>query len=651
MKRWLISPTGLLVCLLVINLFIGISTFRAYGESADEASLYWYAGQSSQAYPHLLEFGYTPDYGNSVLRYYGPAFLLIARVFVSTANRLFPGVGTDFWHLSYFLVFQVSILCLYWLCKRWLNEWAALGTAVLFSSQPLLWGHAFINPKDIPFMAFFLGSIVLGLWMLDVSLGVSGSTIEEWTQLLRTWWENLKSARVSARKLVVILLFLSCLFGGLAFLAQRETQVLLARGLEWLSSLPADNPFAKLILSQASQWGNVPTQNYAHKAALLIRQAELILFALSGLLFLYFLVHTASPSALRLNKGRAVSFLKSSLAAFRMPIVILAGVLVGLTVSIRVLGFLALVLVCLVALFKYRNRALPILAVYTVMALFSAYLSWPYLWANPIGRILESFHIMSAFPWEGKILFNGINFPPGELPASYLPVLMSLQFTEPVVILFFGGLIVFIWHSFRKRVNPEMLLIVLGWGMLPILTLVIMMPPMYDNFRQFLFLIPPLFILVGLALEQIKSVLKKPIFFVLVLVFLSMPGWLASFHLYPYQYIYYNSFIGGPQGAFRRYETDYWMTSFREATAYVNSVAPENARLIVWGAVDSASRYARPDLIVDPYKGARFDPITGYDFAIITSRGERDARAYGDAKNIFLVEKDGVTMSVVKKIK
>ena len=67
-----------------------------------------------------------------------------------------------------------------------------------------------------------------------------------------------------------------------------------------------------------------------------------------------------------------------------------------------------------------------------------------------------------------------------------------------------------------------------------------------------------------------------------------MPGWLASFHLHPYQYIYYNSFIGGPQGAFRRYETDYWMTSFREATAYVNSVAPENARLIVWGAVDSA---------------------------------------------------------------
>ena len=32
-----------------------------------------------------------------------------------------------------------------------------------------MWGHSFINPKDIPFMTFFLASIYFGLKMLDAS--------------------------------------------------------------------------------------------------------------------------------------------------------------------------------------------------------------------------------------------------------------------------------------------------------------------------------------------------------------------------------------------------------------------------------------------------------------------------------------------------
>jgi hypothetical protein len=44
---------------------------------------------------------------------------------------------------------------------------AAFGATVLFITQPLLWGHAFINPKDTPFMALFTVTIYLGLHMVD----------------------------------------------------------------------------------------------------------------------------------------------------------------------------------------------------------------------------------------------------------------------------------------------------------------------------------------------------------------------------------------------------------------------------------------------------------------------------------------------------
>ena len=38
-----------------------------------------------------------------------------------------------------------------------------LWRALLFASQPLIWGHSFINSKDLPFMVFFLASIYFRL--------------------------------------------------------------------------------------------------------------------------------------------------------------------------------------------------------------------------------------------------------------------------------------------------------------------------------------------------------------------------------------------------------------------------------------------------------------------------------------------------------
>ncbi len=104
------------------------------------------------------------------LNVYGPAYFMLADASSKMIQLLDPSLSAiTAWHFVYFFTFLTSILMLYLLSRRWMSKWAAFGAALLFASQPLIWGHSFMNPKDLPFMVFFLASIYFGLQMLDAS--------------------------------------------------------------------------------------------------------------------------------------------------------------------------------------------------------------------------------------------------------------------------------------------------------------------------------------------------------------------------------------------------------------------------------------------------------------------------------------------------
>jgi hypothetical protein len=144
-------PDGLL---LVLYLNIGQIIEVDYGESWDEQLRYSYA-TSSQC---LFE--------RQPLREKSASYV-IAKLGSGSRAIFQSWLPIEAWHFMHFLSFLVGLLFFYLICLRLLNKWAAFGAVLLFSTQPLIWGHAFINPKDVPFMAFFLGSI-LGLRMVDV---------------------------------------------------------------------------------------------------------------------------------------------------------------------------------------------------------------------------------------------------------------------------------------------------------------------------------------------------------------------------------------------------------------------------------------------------------------------------------------------------
>src|SRR3990172_8168857 len=161
-----------ILLLLALNMLIGLFTFRDYGLSWDEPLFYYYASLLGYAYSPREwfsgDFNLDKVYGASESDHAnrGPAYILLAY----PAVRLLEAFGVDSasaWHLVNFLTFQLGVYLLYRLAKRSMNDSAALASAAFFAWQPLLWGHAFINPKDPPFLVFFLGVMCFGFEAVD----------------------------------------------------------------------------------------------------------------------------------------------------------------------------------------------------------------------------------------------------------------------------------------------------------------------------------------------------------------------------------------------------------------------------------------------------------------------------------------------------
>jgi hypothetical protein len=281
-------------------------------------------------------------------------------------------------------------------------------------------------------------------------------------------------------------------------------------------------------------------------------------------------------------------------------LLISAGLL-GFTVSIRPLGGFAGLLVSIYLAYRLRSRSGGPLLVFWAVAAVVAYATWPWLWPAPIPRLRKSVQLAMDFPAH-LTLFGGTYLPSNELPPSYLPRLLAAQLTEPALLLIPLGVALALPLLTRRGAAFATLLILLSWFFLPAAYVVYRQPSIYNNFRQLLFILPPAFVLAGLAVEWIFRHVRSPIARIGLAGLILLPGILGIVRLHPYEYIYYNSTVGGVRGAAGRFELDYWCTSYREAMEQVNREAPANARIAVGPPVSAARAFARADLHVDaPY--------------------------------------------------
>src|SRR5690349_260721 len=141
-----------LYILLITFLLIGLFTFKDYGLSWDEPLYYDYGRASQYAYSiparldgtFELEKSFGASAGDHVTR--GPAYLLIGGLFERPLEKLGLDMASA-WHLTNFLTYLVGLIFFYSLTRRWLDPWPAALSTAFFAAQPVLWNHAFINPK------------------------------------------------------------------------------------------------------------------------------------------------------------------------------------------------------------------------------------------------------------------------------------------------------------------------------------------------------------------------------------------------------------------------------------------------------------------------------------------------------------------------
>jgi hypothetical protein len=634
--------------LLAINILIGLITFRDYGKSFDEDSIQYLATQSLIAY----KTGITPNFGSLYdnLNNYGPSYNMVVYLAIQVFVRIFPGIAiTDLWHFAYFLTFQVGVLCLYLLAKRWLSNWAALGVAILFLTQPLLWGHAFINPKDIPFMTFFLASIVSGLYMCDkVFISnkepiriLSIKTLK--TKFIRDWQKMPKKPK----RYAIVISVCWLLSVAILVIGGGVINNWIAIILQKMYIADPQSLLGRLFRRFALHATTIPVQDYIYKAQVIFRSIKDVYFIL-GLIFMVWLYRFVLPWSFHLPQKKSVLlFFKEFSASFAKPPIIIAGVILGLTTSLRIIGPLAGLIIVAYAIIRKKN-VLAYLLTYGILALAIMYFTWPYLWSDPIKNLINSLTMMSSYPWSGTMLFNGNFYHTSEVPWYFLLTMLSIQFTEPVIIFFGIGIIITGYTLLVKR-NIGLFGLSLVWFIIPVGAIIITRRPIYDNFRQLLFLIPPIFLICGVALDALFSIAHKWFFKLIILTLAIFPGIYGIVQLHPYEYIYYNYFVGGVRGAFRIYENDYWYTSFREAAEYINSIAPQGAKIVSWGDPELVKQYARKDLIVGTNVGSTINLTGSYDFAVLSSRQNNDY-LYPLDKPIFSVERDGAILVVVKKL-
>jgi len=617
--------------LLAVNLTYAALFASDYGQSWDDPGDAAYGQVALRAYAGSRGYLNTGD-----RMYYGPIYFMVSSGLTQAVQSVVPGSQhVDVRHFLNFATFQIAILAFYTLARRLVAYVPAILTSLLFASQPVLFGHAFINQKDTPFLAAFLAAMALGLWVTDGSRtkpeqnGLDPRDTPN-PSVLGAFMRGWQALHVRERTLILFL----ALAGGVVAVDLWWGRTILT-GLESILGLAyrgeAWGPLSRLFALVASD---------AHKTSLEAYVAKLDgVFSWARLVGTYLAALPAAAMGLAIARRGGDTGIDQRRALRR---VVPAAVALGVVMSIRVVGVFAGVLVSLGMFVEGRRKSLLDLVVYWGTALSVCYLTWPFLWDAPIIRFYEAAKLVAQFP-SHFVLFQGHAMSSGGTPWNYLPTLLSIQLTEPAVLAMALGLFA-VRAAWREGNRARLLLGVLAaWFLVPLLASMVLRVRLYSNFRQVLFALPPIFLLAGLALQFGWERLRSPGMRVVLALVVLFPGIAGIVRLRPYEYTYYNESVGGTKGVEGLFTHDYWCTSYREAMSYINTHAPPGARVAISEPYEAAASFARPDLDL---VRSRADPLALYRLRC-NNQGDFTYRNLATFPVAHVVMRSGVVLSVV----
>ena len=269
--------------------------------------------------------------------------------------------------------------------------------------------------------------------------------------------------------------------------------------------------------------------------------------------------------------------------------ILIVGLGAGLALGCRVLGGLALVYAMVgfmpLLLEELRNEGLResvrrfahvvyVLLPGLVLGYLVMGLIWPWSIMRP-GNPFEALTYFSHFfekPW--KEMFDGAIVSVPDMPWSYLPTLFALQLPEVMLVLTAGAVFSTFAMLPRREVparRKTILLMLTLAATLPLVIAMVKRPALYNGIRHFVFVIPPMAVLGGVAfawtMERLRANHRtwQPVVLAVFCFGLALP--LAEMiRLHPYQYSHFNHVAGTVRGADDRFMLDYWGLALKQAS-------------------------------------------------------------------------------------
>jgi len=587
-RRW----AWALALVLALCLGIGVVIGNDYGVSSDEV-LNAAAGESAAAaYLGIdQEYPYNPAH----LLDHGPAYF----IFWSSAGRLISNIDpmwgpTDARHLFNFAVFLVGGAVFFVLCLWFLQPRSAFLASLLFVFQPMLFGQGFINQKDVPFMVLFMAAMTIGvssierlrrLDLLEVDHGLAARA--ERSSLRKAAaddWQRLRTGGRIARGILataLVALAIDMLVMGFSYSwgVSVLREVYVGDGSPWIGEL-----FARI----ATDAYKTPLELYLGKYDYAYRLVRLFALPAIAVALMIGFGHDLRSLRARLMVGRQGAY----------PLIVLAGGVLGVAVCVRQIGLFGGALVSAYLVYRLGRRGLPAMGVYWAMAILAMYATWPYLWAEPVGRFWESIHAVTGVHYV-DIMYRGQLVDADELPWHYVPTLMSLELTEPALLLCLLGLPITALRLRAGTIPWSLAAICALWVAVPVGAVMLSIVTVYDNLRHLLFVLPPLFVACGVGLDAVLNLARSRWLKLGVILVVLLPGIVGILRMHPYEYSYFNSLTGSVRGGYGGFDADPWCTSLREAVEVVNERSDHAARVNINIRAGNARPFMREDLVLE----------------------------------------------------
>jgi hypothetical protein len=189
---------------------------------------------------------------------------------------------------------------------------------------------------------------------------------------------------------------------------------------------------------------------------------------------------------------------------------------------------------------------------------------WPWAMASPFVRPIEALLSFANAPFGADVLFNGHPVPSNDLPWYYVPVWLLIS-TPPVVLV---GLV--LTGLFTKREWVPALFALSAIALLPIALVIVQRSTLYDGVRHLLFIYPVIVVLAAAgwtaALSRRDPLVRRITAVLLVIGLVNILTFTVRAH--PNESAYFNELVGGPKGAFSKYDMDYWGNCVLQAVGW-----------------------------------------------------------------------------------